>query len=254
MAPAQTTVYYRNSIRCDATIPASPTPVIFYCDYDGDGTGDESNDGQNITCNFLSSNDILAYFDWSGLRPFTELEFEKACRGEATPVANEFSWATTGKAASEYTLSNAGSANEVIASNYSTTLGNSTYSSTNGTIAGPVRQGIFAANASNTGRVTAGATYYGIMEMSGNVWERGITVGNATGRAFTGVHGDGALDASGNANTSYWPAMDCVGMSFRGGDRVNGSNSMRISDRNAADYSVTYRDTHTGGRGVRTAP
>jgi formylglycine-generating enzyme required for sulfatase activity len=133
-------------------------------------------------------------------------------------------------------------------------LGNSNHSSTSGTVTGPLRGGLYAANASNTGRVTAGATYYGIMEMSGNLWERVITVGNATGRAFTGLHGDGGLDASGNANASYWPATDCVGAGFRGGDWTNGVTSMRVSDRNAAMYSVLYRDYHVGGRGVRTAP
>ncbi|MCB0429427.1 MAG: SUMF1/EgtB/PvdO family nonheme iron enzyme [Flavobacteriales bacterium] len=255
MGPSpSTTVQYRNGIRCDATLPASPTPITFYCDYNGNGTGDESDDGQNITCNFLSSNDLKAYLDWSGLRPFTELEFEKACRGTASPVANERAWGTTSYASSAYTLSNAGSANEGIATNYSTTAGNVTFSSTNGSIVGPLRQGIFAANGSNTGRVTSGATYYGIMEMSGNVWEKAVTVGEATGRAYTGAQGDGTLNASGDADVTNWPATDCVGMGFRGGDRVNGSSSLRVSDRGVAVYSATYRDTHVGGRGVRTAP
>ena len=39
-----------------------------------------------------------------------------------------------------------------------------------GSIDGPLRVGIFAANSLNTGRITAGASYYGIMELSGNLW------------------------------------------------------------------------------------
>jgi formylglycine-generating enzyme required for sulfatase activity len=255
MGPAPSiTMPYRNSIRCDATLPASPAPIVFYCDYNGDGTGGGAGDGQSIACNYLSTVDVMAVLDWSGLRPMTEFEFEKACRGIATPVANEFAWGTATRASSTYSISNAGASNEGISANYSTTLGNSNHSSTSGTVTGPLRGGLYAANASNTGRVTAGATYYGIMEMSGNLWERVITVGNATGRAFTGLHGDGGLDASGNANASYWPATDCVGAGFRGGDWTNGVTSMRVSDRNAAMYSVLYRDYHVGGRGVRTAP
>ena len=34
----------RNSIRCDETLPASE-PITFYCDYYGDGIGNEENDG-----------------------------------------------------------------------------------------------------------------------------------------------------------------------------------------------------------------
>jgi formylglycine-generating enzyme required for sulfatase activity len=255
MGPApSTTTPSRNGIRCDAVIPASPTPITFYCDYNGDGTGGGAGDGQSIACNYLSTVDVLALLDWSGLRPMTEFEFEKACRGTATAVANEFAWGTATRAASAYSISNAGASNEGISANYSTTLGNANHASTSSTVSGPVRGGVFVANASNTGRITAGATYYGIMEMSGNLWERVITLGNATGRAFTGLHGDGTLDASGNANTSFWPATDCVGAGFRGGDWTNGPTSMRVSDRNVGVYAVTYRDYHVGGRGVRTAP
>lgn len=255
MGPSpSTSPAYRNGIRCDATIPASPTPITFYCDYNADGTGNGTGDGQSIACNYLSTVDILAILDWTGLRPMTEFEYEKACRGTATAVANEYSWGAATRASSAYTISNAGSSNEDIATNYSTTNGNANYSTTSGSISGPLRAGTYVANASNTGRVTAGATYYGIMEMSGNLWERVITVGNSTGRAFTGLHGDGTLNASGNANTSYWPGTDCVGAGFRGGDWTNGQGSMRISDRNVGVYSATYRDYHVGGRGVRTAP
>lgn len=44
--------------------------------------------------NWISWNDGLAFADWSGLRPMTELEFTKAARGPATPIAHEFPWGT----------------------------------------------------------------------------------------------------------------------------------------------------------------
>ncbi|MBK6755576.1 MAG: hypothetical protein IPG69_18790 [Flavobacteriales bacterium] len=39
------------------------------------------------------------------------------------------------------------------------------------------RVGAFAANVGNIGRVPSGGSYYGIMELSGNVNERAITIG-----------------------------------------------------------------------------
>ena len=38
---------------------------------------DEQNSGKDIACNYLNWDDLLAWLDWAGLRPITELEFEK---------------------------------------------------------------------------------------------------------------------------------------------------------------------------------
>lgn len=233
---------------------ASTTPAKYACNLDGDGTYNESVDGQNIACNWLSWGGITAYLDWAALRPLTELEFEKACRGTLVSVADEYAWGSTDVAGSAYTLSDNGASNEAISSNYSTTVGNALYNTTDGGINGPVRVGIFSANGSSTGRVTAGATYYGVMEMSGNLMERLVTVGNATGRAYTGVHGNGELDASGNADAALWPATDGVGSGFRGGDWSSGTTDMRVSDRAYSVYDGSFRFGDSGGRGVRTAP
>ena len=46
-------------------------------------------------CSMLSWVDVAAYADWAALRPITELEFEKACRGTAPPVPGEYAWGTT---------------------------------------------------------------------------------------------------------------------------------------------------------------
>ena len=40
------------------------------------------NDGLYIPLH-ISWSDMSAYLDWSGLRPMTELEYEKACRGRS---------------------------------------------------------------------------------------------------------------------------------------------------------------------------
>jgi len=72
---------------------------------------------------------------------------------------------------------------------------------------GPVGCGIFARDATTT-RVTTGATHGGIMEMSGNLMEPVVSVGDgSTASTYTGVWGDGILNASAVFNTALWPAM-----------------------------------------------
>ena len=219
-----------------------------------------STDNPYVACNFLSWMDGAAYSDWAGLRPMTELEFEKACRGTVTPVANEYAWGTATVAGNAYTLENDNATNEGIASNYSTSAGNASYYITDGSIGGPLRVGIFAANANNSGRITAGASYYGIMELSGNLWERAVTVGNATGRDFTGLHGNGALSTNGHANETAWPGLTsgevtgATGSGFRGGSWNSDASSMRVSDRSVAAVTHTGRHRSYGFRAVRVAP
>lgn len=213
-----------------------------------------------VACNFLSWMDGAAYSDWAGLRPMTELEFEKACRGLETPVANEYAWGTATVAGNAYTLENDNATNEGIASNYSTSTGNASYDITDGSIDGPLRVGIFAANTNNTGRITAGASYYGIMELSGNLWERAVTVGNATGRDFTGLHGNGALSTNGHANETAWPGLTsgevtgATGSGFRGGLWDGSATSMRVSARYYAASTNPNRYGTYGFRAVRVAP
>jgi len=225
----------------------------------GGSTGSRSASVPDRACNCLSWMDGCAYMDWSGLRPMTELEFEKACRGAIAPVANEYAWGNTNIAGSAYTLSNNGQYNEAIATNYaSEPTGNTSYSTTNGDINGPLRCGIFATNSST--RAEAGASYYGVMEMSGNLWERTVTIENVTGRGFTGTHGDGALSDDGNATNSDWPGYvdgevtGATGSGFRGGDWYHAASYLRVSARNLAVETSASRVIHTGFRGVRTAP
>jgi formylglycine-generating enzyme required for sulfatase activity len=245
----------RNGIDIETPGVASTTPAVYACNLDGDAVYGEAVDGKDIACNWLSWGDLTAYLDWSGLRPMTELEFEKACRGTIAPVANEYPWGTTGIAANSYTLANAGATNEDIATNYSTTLGNASYFTTDGPINGPLRVGIFAANGSNSGRATAGASYYGIMEVGGNVWERAVTIGNVEGRAFTGLHGNGALATDGNPDGATWPApASAIGAGFRGGTWLSDATDLRVSDRFNAAGANSVRLNNRGGRGARLAP
>jgi formylglycine-generating enzyme required for sulfatase activity len=217
----------------------------------GSEVGSYATTNPNVACNFLSWADGAAYADWSGLRPMTELEFEKACRGDQPAIAGEYAWGTATVAGSAYTLSDAGASNEGIATNYSTTAGNAMYGNTSSDIGGPIRVGIFAANGSNSGRVSAGASYWGIMELSGNVWERPVTIDNGTGRAFTGMHGDGVLTSNGDADAATWPGTDSVGAGWRGGSWFNDTDVVPVSDRSYAGYSDSNRYDFIGFRAVR---
>lgn len=202
-------------------------------------------------CNWLSWADLAAYADWAALRPFTELEFEKAARGVSVPTPDEYAWGNTTITAAAV-ISGAENGTETI-----TTIGaNCNYGSTTFTGGdagqGPLRCGIFATGSST--RVTSGAGYYGVMELSGNLWERPVSAGNATGRAFTGLHGDGALDSTGNANVTAWPGTDAVGAGYRGGTWDGVATYARASDRYHAATADASRGDNKGGRAVRTSP
>lgn len=207
----------------------------------------ESNGG-NIACNFLSWDDGLAYLDWSCLRPMTEMEFEKACRGIQF-LRRGMAWGEQyGIAANPYAITDAGLATE-ISSNPETC-----YLET-GKSPWVMRVGAFAKD--STMRNEAGASYYGIMELSGNLWERCINVSTEEGRSFIPREGDGTLnEQNGDAEVEdmltgvvCWPTEK--GGGFRG---------FQISNRTWAEVTYTNnpnegkRTPWYGFRGVRYPP
>lgn len=210
-----------------------------------------------------------SYADWAGLRPMTELEFEKACRGTGMPVVKEYPWGdSTIDVSANLTLANTGQANESITAGYDTsgTNGNCWINDfVNHNMNTVARVGIFAAHPSNSGRVSSGATYYGVMEMGGNAWDRAVSVGHTEGRKFDGSHGDGYLDADGYADIATWPGsfssgrVDTnVGVGYRGGGlawpTTETIRNARISSRRLASgyWNTVIEDD--GFRLVRTAP
>ncbi len=212
-----------------------------------------SADAPDRACNYLSWADGCAYADWAALRPMTELEFEKACRGAAYPVANEFAWGNTIAIKITGESGTVGSGMEIA-------IPANANCRDPGWDQGPYRVGIFAARA-NTTRALSGAGYYGVMELSGNMVERCVIVGNDTGRSFTGLHGDGMLtNAAGEADVIDWPAKNAVGAGVRGNNGITGNASSEgtstapISDRSFSNFICLDRRGTFGWRGVRTAP
>ena len=210
-------------------------------------------------CNWINWSDGCAYADWSGLRPMTELEYEKACRGPLPAITGEYAWGNTFIYNNAYTLINNGLSNELV-TNPGISTGNANFSSTNSNIGGPLRCGIFAASAVTKNRIETGATYYGIMEMSGSMWEHMVTLGSPVGRAFSGLNGNGMLNTAGNADVINWPGnvsgavTGADGSGFRGGSWYVSANYLQISSRYYSAYVEVGRDSPDSFRPVRSAP
>ncbi|HEY0029755.1 MAG TPA: SUMF1/EgtB/PvdO family nonheme iron enzyme [Bacteroidia bacterium] len=239
---------YRNGIRISVPGNNSALPAVYACDATS-GVENNANDGQNIACNNINWGDVAAYLDWSALRPMTDMEFEKICRGPVGRVAGEYPWGST---AIVPVYSSTTTSPLTATESYSPTANGLCVHAvgSTSTVYGPVRVGIFASGSS--GRASAGATYYGVMEMGGNVWERIVTTGNATGVTFTGNNGDGTLDVIGEPNQTTWPSSTtATGSGFRGGDYYSAATVVRTSDRSSSATTNATRVYSYGGRGVR---
>ena len=128
---------------------------------------------------------------------------------------------------------------------------NITYNNT-GAVQGPTRVGSYGSGAMT--RPAAGAGYYGAMDLSGNVWEMLVTVGESTGRLFDGnINGDGVLDTSGNGNQNTWPPPAATGAGLRGGSFENTSLYTSTSSRYLVTNVPSSRLASSGGHGVRSA-
>lgn len=266
-----TPITARNAVKIKTSGVASTRPAVYGCNLNDNTVFDENDDGEHIACNYFSWMSAAAFFDWSGLRPMSELEFEKACRGDQAPLVNEYVWGSTTytyPSTTSMSFINLGALNEIS----NTTNANAhLYSSS---LAGPTRVGAFAN--SNSNRVQSGATFYGIMNMGDNLVEPIVTAGNIAGRSYTGLHGNGILLSNGKADVSYWPGINgntietnasgisdsvtgipsstAAGTGFRGGaNTYNNPSYSKTSYRGSATSSMTPGiSSSVGIRGVRT--
>jgi len=244
-----TTMGNRNGIVIQTSGVNSIQPAVFACNSDANSVFNDPEDGETRACNFLDWNDMAAYLEWAALRPMTELEFEKICRGPNKPVEREFAWGTP-NAIDANTPIYDGTDSQRVKEVPGADTGIASYGYTAPT--GPLRVG-FAAD-KTTNRLQAGASYYGAMELSGNLWEMCIAL-TKQGLNFTAQTGDGILPADGFANISTWPAIDCNGAGFRGGAWDSGISGefrdLAVSDRFYITLLPTTRRNTSGGRGVR---
>ena len=147
----------------------------------------------NKPCKYTSWEDVLALADWAGLRPMTEFEFTKACRGTRSPIPNGFPWGTDAKLKVQR-LPNADGVLMMVNDWKEDKLSDTTLD-------------------------YFGGSYYWVMDLSGSLWERVVSVGHSIGRAFTGTHGDGALSKDALATNTDWPSgkENSGGVGYRGG-------------------------------------
>jgi formylglycine-generating enzyme required for sulfatase activity len=210
--------------------------------------------GAYIPAGYMNWQDLTSYLDWSGLRPMTEFEYEKACRGTLNPVPYEYPWGTTVISMVDGRNTNTNTVSE----GNNTILDGMVHANWDG---GSARSGFAATSSSN--RVQSGATFYGIMDMAGNVIEQ--CVGGGSGfnySTFTNANGDGTLTKVGLANVTGWPIDGGVqsGTIMKGGSyyfNTGQTSFFQISDRqffNGTTLNQTINNTKDrsyGGRGVR---
>lgn len=223
-------------------------------------SGNYSTPYPNRAMGYLSFRDLLSYLDWACLRPMTELEYEKACRGPRDFVPGEFAWGTTNYIEAINIATPAGPGTDTCTNvganlNFS---GSDSYirggSYGNYTYGALLEVGIFARDHTLT-REATGGSYYGVMELSGNAWEMCVQINEnqsnpATPSNYQGIWGDGILDALGSYNQPTWPMNKYF--IIRGGGFFSDRDRCRVSDRysrNNTDYNS--RNGDWGGRGVR---
>lgn len=229
-------------------------------------------DNPNRSCNYLGWEDGALFADWAGLRPYTELEYEKAARGPAPAVANEFAWGTTSISHGDTLFNPNGimaereDGDEYIRGNANYRPQDRDYSNRSEIVfiggdggVGPLRVDIFETrahqiNAENV-REASGAGYYGAIGMTGELFERLVTVGNERGRSFIGSHGDGRINYSGYAGNSLedWPSRAGNGLSLRARNYAFDTRRLQMANRGFGQYSAPYRARGMGFRAARTA-
>jgi len=189
-------VEFLNSIRPDIALNRSPINVDKYYTQGGMITFNDTTYSTKFPqkpCRFLSWDNAMAFADWACLRPMTELEFTKAARGPGNPGRLDFPWGAHPKYQVQRLPDHQGRLNMV--------------------------NGWDEAFLNDSTRVYFAASYYWVMDLSGSLWERLVSLGHAKGRSFKGTHGDGVLTAQGLATNTDWPTgdEDSGGVGFRGG-------------------------------------
>lgn len=251
------TTVQRNARDLTSSTGKNSDAIVFRNNINWPGSGNATlNSGTfgDVPCNYLNWSDGAAYAAWAGLRPMSELEYEKACRGPIQPLRGRTSAEIIPISLIQTTgITNPGATSEVPTN----TTANAVFGNS-GSVQGPLRVGALATSTSN--RAKAGASFWGIMDLGGNLSEQLVSLGSAAGRSFVPVHGNGSLSRLGNATISSWPGFSAgeitgaSGTGLRGGNWFDASQLLIISNRTTANTAVTGRTNAIGFRAVRNLP
>jgi len=281
-------------------------PVWFGCDANTDNVvspnsptppSSQANDGQWTAMNCLGYGTMYSsayyteillkkYLNWAALRPMTEFEYEKICRGQIAQVSSvplELIWGANGSLtgtrtpSTGVTLNTPNTSSEIpqptpcpSSPQAGLYIGNTPvanlYSS------GPFRVGSTLTSSQWCDRSKTGSSYYGVADMAGNLWEFVWTFGmngTITGFASTFIsrtsNGNGSTITTGviagpygsNMLSEWYPLHATLANGFfylKGG-------AWNSADANWQNFVISYRGTYgttvpddqnTGGRGVRT--
>lgn len=205
------------------------------------------NTGDNVSYSGWAP--FAAWADWACLRPMTELEYEKACRGPLPPVDRDYPWGTSHRClvTSAINANTPAESPNIREANLLVGLGYHSY------VNGPMRCG--AMSDEETDQFQAGASYWGVMELAGNAGEQCVSTLHDIARLYSGLHGDGELTPQGFADVTNWPA----GRPFvTGGGEVGVRSTYSTVSENgtisARGQAGTTWYVTRGVRAVRTAP
>jgi hypothetical protein len=208
------------------------------------------------------------YLSFICLRPMTEFEYEKACRGPNTPVAGEYAWGTAVAATLAYGITNDGTATEAVGTNYNENAGNCWYLETQRlfgsglTNFGPCRVGMFAKslyNGSTSARIQSGAGYYGAMDLTGNGLEKVVaapqSATDTTALNFIGENGNGLASSI----PASWPStafLTARGGCYRFRDPLSGAQISTSGGISPVSVAIQGGAASISGaiRGVRSSP
>lgn len=182
--------------------------------------------------NYLSTNDMWSFLSWAGLRPMTEMEYEKACRDTGSD-ARTYPWGSSLPDTDTYNPPNEGGTHKRNFANHNNTSGGQKVLDVGRYMAGDVYR---------TPEQT-GASPYGIADLVGNAGEHVIAC------SYTTVPDNGSGTVAWPSN---WPAAGSTQKGLRGGDWSMSSSFVDVSRRTYIPWTNTTRDTYVGGRGVRT--